>query len=173
MESRIAAGASHDVVWLGNVLEHVLDPVGLLVSTRNLVKPDGVMVATVPNDGSPFQERLLEGGLIPGRFWIAVPDHISYFTAESLRRTAAHAGWNCLALQADFPIDWFLSHPGSNYVADRGKGPDAHRARIALELQIGRSGPEIANRLYAALAEAGFGRNITAFLRPASQGGQS
>jgi 2-polyprenyl-3-methyl-5-hydroxy-6-metoxy-1,4-benzoquinol methylase len=166
LKARIAANEQHDLVWLGNVLEHVLDPVSLLQSLRKLVAPGGLLVVTVPNDGTAYQEGLFAAGAIPERFWIATPDHLSYFTADSLRRTAEATGWDCLAVQGDFPIDLFLAHEGSNYVADRSRGPAAHRARLMLERLIGQSGIEASNRFYAALADVGLGRNLTAFLRP-------
>lgn len=166
LEYRIASKKQYDLVWLGNVLEHVLDPVSLLQSLRRLVAPDGLLVVTVPNDGTAYHEELYAAGAIPDRFWIAMPDHMSYFTADSLRRTAEATEWDCLAIQGDFPIDLFLAHEGSNYVADRSQGPAAHRARLTLERLIGQAGTEAANRFYAALVDVGFGRNLTAFFRP-------
>lgn len=86
-----------------------------------------------------------------------------------MRRVAVRAdvtGWDVLDMHGDFPMDLFLSHPGSNYVADRTKGPDAHKARIRLEALIGEAGLEAANRFYSALAAAALGRNVIAFLRP-------
>lgn len=166
LNQRILAGESHDLVWLGNVLEHVLDPLGLLDSLRSLVAPGGLLVVTVPNDGNAYHEDLLVRGAIHERFWIAIPDHMSYFTVDSLRRTAEATGWDCLDVQADFPIDLFLAHEGSNYVNDRSQGGAAHRARLHFERIIGATGIEAANRLYSALADVGLGRNITAFLRP-------
>jgi SAM-dependent methyltransferase len=166
LEARIAMGDKYGLVWLGNVLEHVLDPVGLLNSLRRIVSPSGMLVATVPNDGNAYQESLYESGDIRERFWIAIPDHISYFTADSLKRTLAATGWQCLSLQGDFPIDLYLAHEGSNYVADRSRGPAAHQARLRLEHLIGMAGHDAANRFYESLAEVGLGRNITAYLRP-------
>lgn len=165
LESKIATGEMYDVVWLGNVLEHVLDPVGLLRSLSRLVTAEGLLVVTVPNDGNAYHETLLTNGDIPSRFWVAIPDHISYFTADSLRQVADATGWDCLELQADFPVDFFLAHPDSNYVADRSKGAAAHKARLQLEHLIGLAGTEAANRFYESLASVGLGRNITAFLR--------
>lgn len=166
LEARVAAKDQHDLVWLGNVLEHVLDPVSLLYSLRRLVAPGGLLVVTVPNDGTAYHEQLYATGAIPDRFWIAMPDHMSYFTADSLRRTAEETGWDCLAMQGDFPIDLFLAHEGSNYVVDRARGAAAHGARLTLERLIGQAGIEASNRFYAALADVGFGRNLTAFFRP-------
>ena len=166
LQTRIDNGETYDLVWLANVLEHVLDPIGLLRDLRKLVHPQGVLVVTVPNDGGAYHEALYQSGDIDRRFWIAIPDHISYFTSESLEAIASSTGWQTASVLGDFPIDLFLAHPGSNYVADRTKGSDAHRARLRLEAQIGAAGTEAANRFYASLAEVGLGRNITAFLRP-------
>lgn len=169
LEQHIASGEQHDLVWLGNVLEHVLDPVGLLRALRQLVAPGGLLVVVVPNDGTEYHEELFAEGAIPERFWIAIPDHISYFTGESLRRTAAHTGWAVQEIQGEFPIDLFLAHEGSNYVRDRSNGPAAHRARLRLERLIGRAGTEAANRFYSALAEVGLGRDLVAFLTPSTE----
>lgn len=166
LETQITAGERYNLVWLGNVLEHVLDPVGLLRSLRQIISSEGLLVITVPNDGNAYHEALLESGDIPDRFWIAIPDHLSYFTAESLKSIASATGWDCLALQGDFPIDFYLAHEGSNYVTDRSRGPAAHKARLRLEYLIGSAGPDTANRFYTSLAEVGLGRNLIAYLRP-------
>lgn len=166
LKAKIATGEKYDLVWLGNVLEHVLDPVGLLRSLRFLIPDDGLLVVTVPNDGNAYQEELYNNGSISQRFWISIPDHISYFTPDSLKRTAEATGWQCLGLQGDFPIDLYLAHEGSNYVVDQALGPAAHQARLRLERLIGMAGPDAANRFYSALADVGLGRNITVYLRP-------
>lgn len=166
LSAAIVSGKAYDLIWLGNVLEHVLDPVALLGALHRLVEPGGILVATVPNDGSAYQETLLETGAIDRRFWIALPDHLSYFTADTLRSTAEATGWETLDILGDFPIDLFLAHPGSNYVVDTSRGHDAHLARLKLEALIGGAGVEAANRFYSALSDVGLGRNLTAFLRP-------
>jgi len=174
IDAAIGASRTYDLVWLGNVLEHVLDPIELLSSLRRLVAAGGILVATVPNDGSAYQEALFASGAIGRRFWIAIPDHMSYFTAETLRVAAEATGWETLDILGDFPIDLFLAHPGSNYVAEPALGRDAHGARLRLEALIGAAGTEAANRFYSALAGVGMGRNLTAFLRPlVEQGDQT
>lgn len=167
LETRIQNGKTYDVVWLNNVLEHVTEPLDLLKALRRLITDDGILVVTVPNDFSELQEILLSEHEIPERFWIALPDHLSYFTSDSLKATASATGWHCRSVLADFPVDFFLAHRGSNYVVDRTKGPDAHRARLMLEQVIGNKGDQNANRFYEALADVGLGRNITGFLAPA------
>ena len=165
LDEAIATGLRYDLVWLGNVLEHVTDPIGLLNSLNKLVANDGLLVVTVPNDGTQLQEQLFESAQIPERFWIAIPDHISYFDAASLRTATEACGWSCARLISDFPIDWFLAHPGSNYVANRSQGPAAHQARIALDRLMGNSDPETVNSFYEQMAALGLGRQITAYLR--------
>jgi 2-polyprenyl-3-methyl-5-hydroxy-6-metoxy-1,4-benzoquinol methylase len=167
LERRISGGERHDIVWLTNVLEHVINPVNLLKSFRHLVAPDGILVVTVPNDGSTYQEFLLDNGYIPHRFWIAIPDHLAYFTYESLARTAEATGWKCREIIGDFPIDFFLLHSGSNYVRDRANGPLAHQARIELELMLSNNNSQdTINEFYRSLARVGLGRDLTAFLSP-------
>lgn len=166
LDAKIAAGSQYDLLVLNNVLEHVTDPVGLLKALRRLVPDDGVMLIAVPNDGSRYHEMLYERGLIAERFWIAIPDHLSYFTYDSLKTTVEAAGWNCEDIIADFPIDFFLMHEGSNYVGDRASGPAAHRARIIMELLLGELPHEQVNEYYRAMAKVGLGRSITAILTP-------
>lgn len=168
LNKKIESKERYDIVWLGNVLEHVLDPIELLYSLRKLVKPDGVLLVTVPNDGNIYHEYLYQNQQIPERWWITIPDHISYFTADSLRRSVEHSGWDCLAIHGDFPIDWFLANDVANFLTDKSKGSAAHQARLRLEFIIGQSGVDKANRFYQSIADIGLGRNITAYLRSAS-----
>jgi len=166
LKARIEMHAQYDLVWLNNVLEHVSNPVELLVRLRQIVSLTGLLVVTVPNDGSRYQEKLLEDGDIRHRFWIAIPDHLAYFHYESLMNTVAVTGWHKEDVIADFPIDWFLLHPGSNYIDDPKKGPDAHRARVKLELFLRENDPEASVAFFRSLAQVGLGRNLTAFLSP-------
>jgi len=72
-----------DVVWLDNVLEHVLDPLDLVRRCQSLLFDDGAVVIEVPNDFSAIQLAALENGLVDSAFWLVRPDHISYFNRES------------------------------------------------------------------------------------------
>lgn len=165
LNAQIHLQNKHDLVWLGNVLEHVLDPIELLSSLKNVLNNDGFLVVTVPNDGNAYHEWLLENEKIPMRWWIAVPDHINYFTAETLKNTAEATGWDCLSMTANFPIDWFLAHEKSNYIYDTTNGPLAHHARLSIERIIADAGHAAANFFYESLAGIGLGRDITAYLR--------
>jgi len=168
LDRQIESAKKYDVVWLGNVLEHVLDPVELLRSLRQLTLGNGLLLVTVPNDGNSYHEYLYQQGLIPTRWWVAIPDHISYFTADSLRRIVERTGWNCLTVHGDFPIDWFLANDVANFLTDKSRGSAAHEARLRIEYLIAQAGLDKANRFYESIAEVGLGRNLTAYLRPNS-----
>lgn len=169
LKARIDAGERYHLVWLTNVLEHVPDPPSLLHQLRRLIGENGVLVVTVPNDFSALQNHLIDHHFIDQPFWIALPDHLAYFDRESLMSVARASGWSCAAMLADFPIDWFLLHSGSNYVRDRSCGPEAHRARMECENLLGMQPVDKVNRFYSAMADVGMGRDITAFLVPAEK----
>ncbi len=165
LSAEVAAGKTYDVVWLQNVLEHVLDPLGLLTSLRSLVAPGGLAVVTVPNDCSVTQRAALAAQHVDSAFWVAPPDHLSYFDHLSLASAADETGWHCVEMLGDFPIDWFIFHPGSNYVRDPSKGKAAHAARVELENLIHEQPIEDVIRFWSALARIGLGRDITAVLK--------
>jgi 2-polyprenyl-3-methyl-5-hydroxy-6-metoxy-1,4-benzoquinol methylase len=41
---------SYDVVWAGDVMEHVFDPISVFKEVRRVLKPQGRFFATIPND---------------------------------------------------------------------------------------------------------------------------
>jgi SAM-dependent methyltransferase len=168
----MAENRKFDVLWLDNVLEHVPDPAGLLRQCRALVAAGGTLLVEVPNDFSPLQMHLLESGQIDRPFWVVLPDHLSYFSRDSLKNLAAATGWQTAKALADQPIDLHLLNPATNYVMDRTAGPGAHRARMAQDELLLRTAPlEAVAAYYEALAGVGLGRNIVAFLQPALNNG--
>jgi 2-polyprenyl-3-methyl-5-hydroxy-6-metoxy-1,4-benzoquinol methylase len=166
IEAELCAGMTYEVVWLQNVLEHVLDPIVLLESLHALVAPDGIAVVTVPNDCSITQTSALNHHHIDSAFWVAPPDHLSYFDHVSLANCAAKTGWECVEMLGDFPVDWYLFHPGSNYIRDKSAGKLAHKARVQIENYIHDQPIDDVLRFWSAAAQLGIGRDITAFLRP-------
>ncbi|WP_210515925.1 class I SAM-dependent methyltransferase [Hymenobacter terricola] len=162
-----ADGRQFDVLWLDNVLEHVLEPADLLRLCRTLIKPDGVLVVDVPNDFSALQQHLLASGQIDRPFWVVLPDHLSYFNQPGLRNLAAATGWHVAKIIGDQPIDLNLLNPATNYVMDRTAGKGAHQTRLAQDNFLLRTAPLPAvAAYYEALAGVGLGRSIVAFLQP-------
>ena len=167
VQTLVAAGQQFDVLWLDNVLEHVLEPADLLRQCRALIKPNGVLVVDVPNDFSALQLHLLDSGQIDRPFWIALPDHLSYFNPTGLRNLAEATGWNIAKVIGDQPIDLNLLNPAANYVMNRAVGKAAHQARLAQDCLLLRTAslPAVA-AYYEAMAAVGLGRSIVAFLQP-------
>ena len=158
-------GREFDLIWLDNVLEHARDPQELLAAAAESASGEAWLVLEVPFDYSPLQKMALDRGLIDRPFWEAAPEHLSYFTPQGLERVAEEAGWETLRSMADFPIDLYLLHPGSNYVADPSQGRPAHRARMLVEELLGAQDLEATLDLYEALLRAGLGRQIISVLR--------
>lgn len=166
LERACATGVQYDVIWLQNVLEHVIDPKALMQTLHRLIHPEGVLVVTVPNDFSRLQHAALSGGQIDRAFWVALPDHLSYFTAPSLQTLGQATGWECPQILGDFPVDWFLLNDAANYIADPGKGKAAHHARVTLENLILDTSPDDATAFFEGLARIGMGRDLTALFTP-------
>ena len=167
LQELIAEDQKFDVLWLDNVLEHVLDPAELLRRCRALTHPGGVLMVDVPNDFSPLQQHLLAAGHIDRPFWVALPDHLSYFGAAGLRNLAAATGWRTARTFGDQPIDLNLFNPATNYVMDRSLGKAAHQSRLEQDNFLLRTAPLPAvAAYYEALAGVGLGRSVVAFLQP-------
>lgn len=166
LDALIEAGAAADACVMEHVLEHVTDPEGLLARLPRLLKPGGVVAITVPNDFSPLQLAARESGLIDRDFWVAPPQHLNYFNADSLPKLMARLGFEVRFAFASFPIDWYLMHPGSNYVADGAQGKPAHRARMAIDLMMAERGLGAFLDLGQALFACGMGRSLTVVAAP-------
>lgn len=164
LDQEIEKEHKYDVIWLQNVLEHVLEPIDILQKLRRLVSDQGVLVVTIPNDFSALQKRALDLGFIDNHFWVVAPDHISYFNTHNIANVANHSGWQVLDRLADFPIDWFLYNQHSNYINDLNLGKGAHFARLELEILISENSVDDVNDFYRSLATLGMGRNVTVVL---------
>ncbi len=166
LERLIDDGARFDVVAMEHVLEHVLDPEALVRRLPRLIAPGGALAITAPNDFSPLQRLALGAGMVDREFWVAPPQHLNYFDAASLRRFLGRLGFEIRVVYASFPIDWFLFHPGSNYVATPEAGKDAHRARMAIDLLLAAGGMAPYLALGEALFGCGAGRSLTVIAQP-------
>lgn len=167
LDTKLMSQNKYDVIWLGNVLEHVLDPVNLLKKLKMLLANNGMLVITVPNDASKYQELLFKEGYVDKNWWIMAPDHISYFNYQTLQNTCIYSGFKVLKVLGDFPIDLFLLHGGSNYVNNKSLGKEAHKARVRMENFISENKMEDITQFFSSLAKVGLGRDLTIFLSEA------
>lgn len=171
LDEAIAAGERYDLVICNNVVEHVLDPMGLLKRMRAIVAPGGMARISVPNDGSWLQDLIVERGVAGPEYWVAAPDHLNYFNTDTLPRALAACGWEVAEHLGEFPIDVFLLNEDTDYMADRARGRNCHFARVAFEMGLWRSRSiEAVLEFRRGCARAGVGRNQTVYARPAPGG---
>ena len=74
-----------DVVWAGEVLEHVADVVGLLAEVRRVLRWGGTLLATTPWHG-----RVV---VATDAHFDPRADHLRFFSARTLRAVLADAGF--------------------------------------------------------------------------------
>ncbi len=159
-------GEKFDLIWLDNVLEHVINPIDLVNTCHSLCQKGSLMIIEVPNDFSIIQKILKEESLIEKDYWIAVPDHISYFNLEGLKNMVKDSGWDHYDSIADFPIEFNLFNPDTNYVNDSKKGSAVHLQRLKVETIMNDISIEKTIDIYRRLAEMGLGRQIVSvFIR--------
>ncbi len=151
---------------LQNVIEHVIEPATLMHKIKAILKPEGIVAVTVPNDYSRLQKKVIEIGLVDKEFWFLPPQHLHYFNVDNFKAFAEYCEYEILDEYADFPIDFFLFHPSSNYVMKPEQGKPAHIARLNLDLLLAERGMGSYHRLCQALTDCGVGRNVTVLMRP-------
>ncbi len=152
-----------DLIFLDNVLEHVLKPFELLENLNKIISDDGVLVVDVPNDFSLLQKYLMGNNHIDREFWVSPPDHLSYFNKDGLINLAKGTGWKINKVISDYPIELDLLSPNSNYVNNPSVGKVSHRKRIEFENFIHSVSVEKTNQFYESLIDLGLGRNIVGF----------
>ena len=92
-----------DVVWMGEVLEHVQDGLGLLAEVQRVLPPGGRLLISTPDHGAlrrlwlGLSRRAFERNFDPRS------DHVRFFTSHSLR---------ALLGAADFDVAQIASKDG-------------------------------------------------------------
>jgi 2-polyprenyl-3-methyl-5-hydroxy-6-metoxy-1,4-benzoquinol methylase len=160
LERLIQQNKKFDLVWLDNVLEHALDPNDLIKKSIQLLNKNALLLIEVPNDFSDLQKHLFENKFIDKEFWIAVPDHISYFNKSGLINLMHNNGFCALEVIGDYPIDINLLNEDSNYIKDKTKGKNCHRERIQFENFIHQQEMEKIIGFYRSMLDLGLGRQI-------------
>lgn len=149
------SNCKYSCVNLNNVLEHLVNPVGVLELCKKLLHDNGIIRIKVPNDFNKLQ--LIANRKVKNKnWWILYPDHINYFTFDSLENILRDLGFRIVHKTTDFPMEVFLLM-GENYVDYPEIGKECHNKRKIFELSMT---VEEREKLYAFLAGLGLGRNI-------------
>jgi SAM-dependent methyltransferase len=140
-------GPEFDAATMWDVIEHLRDPGAFFERTRDLLKQGGLFIGKVPAFGEISVELSKRIPRLAGML-LGAPDHVQYFTQESLGKLLRRTG---------FEVEWL--HPRSNRLRGTRRGG-------TLKRRIGRS-------LAAAIKYVSDDRNVyfvaTAALRPPSK----
>lgn len=148
-----------DAITLMNVLEHVPNPKKILEHVKILLHPEnGMICIRVPNDFNVLQD-LASKKISSNAWWVAIPDHINYFSKDSLSGLLSSVGFETVSATTDFPMEQFLLM-GENYINNPGIGDMCHTKRMSFELGIS---DEVRRGIYDSYARMGIGRTCLVF----------
>jgi len=150
-----------DFVNMANVLEHVIDPVAMLLTARQILVPGGCLVVSVPNDFNPLQTACVRAAGL-GPWWVAPDHHINYFTFPSMNLLLARSGFDVVDQHSSFPLEAFVIM-GDNYIGNPSIGRACHEKRIRFDLALTQVEPAFRQSFYRALGSVGVGREIICY----------
>ena len=127
-----------DLIHAYEVLEHVPQPDVFLEQCYEMLKPEGVIAITVPNDYSTLQMAACEQFKL-NRWWVAPPEHLNYFSPKTLQLLIRRSGFTILELRGTFPLETFL-FMGRPYVGDDEIGRVCHHERVRYEINMAEAG---------------------------------
>lgn len=92
----------YDLVWEGDIVEHVFDPIGLLKESARVLKKNGILLVTIPNDvglvsrikilfGISHQEQMYESS--------GFYKHHTFFTPRLIRFMLEKSGFKIVEFQ--------------------------------------------------------------------------
>jgi len=99
----------YKVVYMGDVIEHLIDPVHALERVRELLEPDGIVALALPDAGSRV------AGLMRAKWWSVIPTHVHYFTRASISEALHRAGLSPImgwTAPKRFTVEYYLSRLG-------------------------------------------------------------
>jgi 2-polyprenyl-3-methyl-5-hydroxy-6-metoxy-1,4-benzoquinol methylase len=154
----------YDLITCINILEHVINPDALIHDLKSFMDDKSILVIRVPNDFSSFQEYLLNADLAR-KTWIAPPDHLNYFNSNSLKIFLERHNFEIVSLQADFPIELFLTNKLTNYHFDKTLGKFAHESRMIITDYLTNKNIDALIRMQEIQAELDYGRDLVAYVK--------
>lgn len=153
-----------NIVTMFNVLEHLADPVNSINQIKNIMMPNGILMIDVPNEFNDFQTSGRDVHNLTD-WWVAPPNHLNYFSKDSLVELLKSLGFSVEICEASFPLEMFLLF-GDNYVNDRNLGSLCHKKRVNFEQNLRKHGKvKKLKNFYRALADLNLGRQITVFCK--------
>lgn len=148
-----------DAINMSFVLEHVFDPINTCKMCYKILNKNGLLCIETPNDFSPLQQ-IVKKTLKKSSYWIAYPDHINYFTPQSLENILNRVGFKSILKESTFPMEVFLLME-DDYIDNDRIGRKCHKKRMNLEINLWRGkSNELKRQIYQYLAKLNIGREI-------------
>ena len=153
-----------DVIHAKFFLEHVQNPIQICKECYKLLKPNGIICFTVPNDFNVLQ-KIITDKLNKKPYWIAPSEHINYFSLASLEKLLKKFKFKPFLSEASFPLELFLLF-GLDYLENDKIGKKIHSMRMDFEssLFVSQNNP-LKRDLYSYFAKKGIGREITIYAK--------
>ncbi|MBI3464556.1 MAG: glycosyltransferase [Planctomycetes bacterium] len=130
---------SFDAILCGDVLEHLSDPASVLRRARQWVKPDGRLIASIPNIRHQSVLRaLLDGNWTYEPAGLLDRDHLRFFTRREVEKLFYRSGFSIHEIHA-------VPGPGYDEWVDRGRPNEVKVGR----LHIGGMSDTEAEEFYA------------------------
>jgi SAM-dependent methyltransferase len=163
LEDVIPLERQFEWAYLGEVLEHIPDPVKFLDLVREQLTSDGVVTIVVPNDFNPLQ---LAYSAISGcdPWWVSPLHHLNYFNKVGLTNCLDSAGFEVIHSETTFPLELFLLM-GDEYVGNDLVGRSIQSKRKRFEMNLFESHVDTYSAFVGSLASAGIGRELVVYAR--------
>lgn len=85
---------SYDIVYYGDVIEHLVNPVNALKNTKEILKKEGRVVFSIPNMAHmSVRMMVLAGTFEYGKTGLLDTTHLHYYTKKEIQRIFAEAGY--------------------------------------------------------------------------------
>lgn len=153
-----------DIVTMFNVLEHLANPEKSINQIKEIMKPSGILAIDVPNEFNDFQTAGRDVHKL-NDWWVAPPNHLNYFSKDSLVNFLESLGFIVEICESSFPLEMFLLF-GENYVKDGKLGSQCHKKRVLFEENLRKNGKtETLKKFYRSLADLNLGRQISVFCK--------
>ena len=88
-----------DAAWLGELLEHVQDGIGLLAEVARVLAPRGRLIVSTPDHGRALRLRLGLSAAAFERHFDPRADHVRFFTARTLATLLDVTGFTEIAMR--------------------------------------------------------------------------
>ncbi len=105
-------GIKFDVIFAGEIIEHLFDDRGFIRECQDFLKPNGLLIITVPNLVSFLNRFLMLFGSMPLTAYAAAEFHYHVYTRRKLKNMIKEEGFEVLKATSSYlPLNIFSKIP--------------------------------------------------------------